>query len=100
MKTDFKEAPALAAITGARRRTLDALFRHPCAHNLEWTDVVSLIEKLGEMTEKSNNEFVLEVSGRRMLMRKPHSKDLTSDEVLEIRHFLTEAGQHCFIVHE
>ncbi len=33
------------AIHGAHLRTLEALFRHPPAHNLEWMDVVALIEK-------------------------------------------------------
>ena len=53
MKTDEvqsgQEAPSheRAALHGAHLRTLEALFRHPTAHNLEWMDVVALMEKIG-----------------------------------------------------
>ena len=82
----------LSSVTGSHRRTLEAIFRHPSAHNLEWNDVVGLIREIGEAHEKANGEFVFEVAGKRHIMRKPHTKDLTSSEVIEIRHFLTQAG--------
>jgi hypothetical protein len=81
----------LASITGSHRRTLDAIFRHPSPHNLEWKDVVALIEKIGESREEADNKFVFEVAGKRHHIRKPHTKDLTSDAVIEIRHFLMDA---------
>ena len=81
-----------SAVTGANRGTLDAIFRHPLAHNLEWRDVVALFEKLGEVEEKSNSEFVFQVLGEEHLMHKPHTKDLTTPQVIEVRHFLLRAG--------
>jgi hypothetical protein len=85
-------ATTLSSVTGGRRRTLEAIFHHPSAHNLEWSDVVGLTEKIGHAREKANNEFVFEVAGKRHIMRKPHTKDLTSSEVIEVRHFLLQAG--------
>ena len=82
----------LLSVTGSHRRTLKAVFRHPSAHNLEWTDVVGLIGQIGDAHEKANSEFVFEVAGKRHVMRKPHTKDLTSSEVIEVRHFLVQAG--------
>ena len=35
---------------------------------------------------------MFEVAGKRHVMRKPHTKDLTSSEVIEVRHFLMQAG--------
>ncbi|MGA2562141.1 MAG: hypothetical protein ABSF96_01135 [Steroidobacteraceae bacterium] len=81
-----------AELHGAHLRTLEALFRHPPAHNLEWMDVLSLIEKIGTAQEKSNNKFSFEVAGQHYLMHKPHTKDLTSTEVTDLRHFLQRAG--------
>jgi hypothetical protein len=98
MKTAKVDAELLAvdveaaAVTGSHRRTLEAIFRHPLAHNLEWSDVVRLIGKLGSVHEQPNHEFVFELAGERHLMRKPHSKDMTSEGVLEVRHFITRAG--------
>jgi hypothetical protein len=78
--------------TGPHRRKLEAIFRHPSAHNLEWSDVVGLIRAIGETHEQSNDQLVFEVAGKRYLMRKSHTKDLTSDEVIDLRHFLMRAG--------
>jgi hypothetical protein len=80
------------AVTGSHHRTLEAIFRHPSAHNLEWSDVVALIGKIGEVDEKANSEFAFHVGGELHLMRKPHTKDLTGSDVVELRKFLTKAG--------
>jgi hypothetical protein len=82
----------LATLKGHHRHTLEALFAHPLSHNIPWSDIVRLIETIGSCHEKSNGEFVLEVAGKRHLMRKPHNKDLTSSEVMDLRHFLKQAG--------
>ena len=81
-----------STVTGGRRRTLESIFRHPSAHNLEWSDVVALIAEIGEVQEKANSEFVFDVAGNRHIMRKPHTKDLTSSAVIDVRHFLVQAG--------
>ena len=80
------------ALHGAHHRTLEALFRHPTAHNLEWMDVVALIEKIGAVQQKADNKFAFDVGREHYLMHKPHSKDLTSSEVVDLRHFLQRAG--------
>ena len=80
------------AIHGAHLRTLEALFRHPPAHNLEWMDVVALIEQIGTVHEEGGNKFSFEVGGEHFLMHKPHTKDLTSSEVVDLRHFLQRVG--------
>ena len=77
---------------GAHLRTLEAVFRHPPAHNLEWMDVVALIEKLGTVHEKGNNRFTFDIGGEHHLMHKPRTKELTGSEVVELRHFLHRAG--------
>jgi len=80
------------ALHGAHLRTLEALFRHPPAHNLEWMDVVALIEKIGTVHQKGDNKFTFDVGAEHHLMHKPHTKDLTSSEVVDLRHFLERAG--------
>jgi len=73
-------------------KTLEAIFGHPSAHNLEWSDTVALIEKIGDVEQKANNEFAFKVAGERHLMHKPHSKDLTGTDVVALRSFLQNAG--------
>ncbi len=79
-------------VTGHDRRTLDAIFRHPLAHNLELRDVVTLMAAIGRAEEKSNGELSFEVGGERLVMAKPHGKDLSSSSVQDLRHLLTKTG--------
>jgi hypothetical protein len=81
-----------STIKGKHRHAVEALFAHPLSHNIPWSHIVGLIEAIGICLEKPNGEFVLEVAGTRHVMRKPHSKDLTSSEVMDLRHFLKQAG--------
>jgi hypothetical protein len=82
---------ARPALHGAHRRTLEALFRHPAAHNLEWLDVITLFENIGTVHRSANEKFALELAGERYLAHKPHTKDLTSSEVVDLRRFLQQA---------
>jgi hypothetical protein len=79
-------------VTGADRRTLDAIFRHPLSHGLSWREVVLLISAIGNAEERHNGEFMLSVGEERMPMRRPRNKDLSASEVMELRHFLIRAG--------
>jgi hypothetical protein len=81
-----------AAMSRADHRSLEALFRHPIAHNLAWSDVVGLFSRLGSVEEKPNHEFILQVGAKNYVMRRPHSKELTASEVMDLRHFATRAG--------
>jgi len=85
-------APNHAALAGSHSRTLEAIFRHPLIHSLEWNDVVALIEKIGGVDQKANNEATFEVAGERHRFHKPHTKDLPGAEVIELRKFLQRAG--------
>ena len=95
---DTLDAPTLdtrnrhAQTTGAEQRTLAAIFRHPLAHNLAWREVASLFAAIGSIDERHSGEFVLTAGDQTHVMKKPHHKDLTGDDVMELRHFLARAG--------
>lgn len=98
MKNDANEGGQQAvsadrnALHGTHLRTLEALFRHPTAHNLEWMDVIGLLEKIGTVHRKANAKFTFDLAGEHYVLHKAHTKDLTSIEVVDLRHFLQRAG--------
>jgi hypothetical protein len=61
-------------------------------HNLEWRDVMSLFAAVGTVEERANSGFVLGYGDETHVMRKPHHKDMTTDEVIELRKFARQAG--------
>jgi hypothetical protein len=85
-------SPGRGALHGAHLRTLEAILRHPTAHNLDWMDVIALFENIGAVQRKANDKFSLELAGEHYLMHKPHTKDLTSSEVADLRHFIQRTG--------
>jgi hypothetical protein len=80
------------AVTGQDRRTLDAIFRHPLAHNLSWREVVALIAGIGEAEERRSGEFQFHAGDQSLAMKRPHGKELTGPDVIDLRHFLIRAG--------
>ena len=89
---DLTNASHRADLHGSQRRTLEAIFRHPAASNLEWMDVVELVGRIGSMSERGSGEFDVHVGGKHHVMHKPHTKDLTGHELVDLRHFLQQAG--------
>ena len=81
-----------ATLSKTSRSTIEALYQHPLSHNLEWSGVVSLFERLGTVDHKGHNEIAFGLGGEHHRVRKPHGKDLTTTEVMTFRHMLTRAG--------
>jgi len=89
---DLTSAGHRAGLHSSLRRTLEAIFRHPLASNLEWMEVVELVGHIGSMAEQGSREFDVHVGGKHLLMHKPHTKNLTGPGVVDLRHFLQQAG--------
>jgi len=81
-----------ATLSKTSRGTIEALYEHPLSHNLEWSAVVALFEKLGTVDHKSHNEIAFGLGSEHHRVHKPHGKDLTTTDVMAFRHMLTRAG--------
>ena len=82
-------------LIGSHQRTYDRIFQHPISHNLEWRDVRSLLEKLGEVVQEHNGNLTVTRNGQSLVLHAPRTKDVAEmDEVMTLRHFLrsTEAA--------
>ncbi len=75
------------------QRTLAMLFEHPLNHNIEWPDVLHLLESLGTVSEGGKGSLHVTVNGQTTVLHPPKHKDLKdSEQLMEIRHFLRRAG--------
>ena len=79
-------------LNGHHRKALASIFRHPASHNVEWHDVLSLLNHLGSVSERHNGEYEVTIGTDRADLGRPHGKDLTGDELRHLRAFLTSAG--------
>jgi hypothetical protein len=85
-------APATSDLSRKDLTTLHALFRHPTAHNLHWRDALALAKAIGQVEDKSDSHVVLHIGGESLTIHRPHSKDLTGEDVIDLRHLMTRAG--------
>lgn len=78
--------------TASHRRTLEKLFRHPAARNIDWDDALALFEAIGDVEHKSNDKWMFQIGAEHQVMHQPRGKDLSGAEVIELRKFLQRAG--------
>jgi hypothetical protein len=77
----------------SHERTLEQLFQHPVAHNVEWRAVVSLLEAVGTIAAEHNGKLRVAINGQTVVLHRPQHKDVADvEQLVEIRHFLERAG--------
>lgn len=76
------------------QRTLSEIFSHPINMNIHWKDVVHLFESLGgEVEVVHGGREKVKLNDHEFTFHIPHGKTIGSrDEVMQIRHFLEQAG--------
>ena len=74
------------------RTTLAKIFQHPVNHNLEWKDVLSLMGALGEVEERRDGKYSLTLGPLSEVLEQPKHKDVSAQEILDLRRMLTAAG--------
>ncbi len=74
------------------RRTVEEIFAHPTSANIEWHDVVSLLEAVGEVTEEHNGKLKVSLGPETEVIHPPRGKDVDKGLVADLRRMLTEAG--------
>lgn len=73
-------------------RVLREIFEHPVARNLEWPDVLSLMEHLGNVQQRHDGKYQIQIGTAQTIVERPQHKDVELTELLRLRTFLKEAG--------
>jgi hypothetical protein len=80
-----------AALSGGHRKTYEHLFQHPMPQNLDWRDVLSMLNALPDATvdEAHDGHVKLTRSGQSITLRRPRGKDFSDKaELASLKHFL------------
>ncbi len=77
------------SLAGGHLRVYERIFQHPISHNLEWRELRSLFEHIGQVVEDSNGKLTVTRNGRTLVLHPSRTKDVAdADELMKIRHFL------------
>ncbi len=74
------------------RTTLRHIEDHPTSHNVEWNDVIALLNEVADVREEHDGKFVVKLGDERIVLTKPKHKDVDEQMVIDLRHLLTSAG--------
>ncbi len=80
-----------AHLDGRHRDTLQKIFE-PANHNIEWREVVSLLEAVGTVTQEHNGKLKVSLGPEAEVFSPPHGKDVDVQTVVDLRRMLTQAG--------
>jgi hypothetical protein len=74
------------------RDTLERIFSHPSSGNIEWRQVLSLLEAVGTTTEEPNGKLRVTLGSETEVLQPPGGKDIDRQMVVDLRRMLANAG--------
>lgn len=72
--------------------TVEAIFHRPAGHNIEWHDVLSLLENVGTVVKETNDRFTVTVGSETITFDEPRHHDVSVQQVENVRRMLDHAG--------
>ena len=79
-------------LDGHHRATVEKIFQHPVGHNIQWHDVLSLLEKVGTVTESRKGRYAVTLGTETETLDEPRHHDLDEQQVVDLRRMLEGAG--------
>jgi hypothetical protein len=74
------------------RATVERIFRHPVSHNIEWHDVLSLLQSVAEVTETHDGRFMVKMGSETETLDVPRGGDINEQQVVDLRRMLRGIG--------
>lgn len=74
------------------RDTLQKILSHPASGNIEWRQVISLLNAVGTVEEERNGKFKVTLGPETEVLERPRDKDIDVQMVVDLRRMLTAAG--------
>lgn len=85
-------SPGPVSLNNHHRDTLLRIFQHPTSHNIEWRNVVSLLEVVATVEEHRDGKLRVQLGTEVEFFEHPKHKDVDTQQVVDLRRMLTGAG--------
>ena len=80
------------ALSNRHRDTIQKIFDRPSSGNVEWRDVLSLLEAVGDVVEEPNGRYRVTLGAETEVVDRPHGKDADVQLLVDLRRMLRNAG--------
>jgi len=74
------------------RATVQKIFNHPVGHNIQWHDVLSLLQSVATVTQERKGRYTVTLGSETETFDAPRHHDLDEQQVLDLRRMLSGAG--------
>ena len=74
------------------RKTVEKIFTHPTSHNIQWHDVLSLLEAVAVVEEVRDNRYKVTLGAETETFEVPRGHDIGVQTVVDLRRMLKAAG--------
>jgi hypothetical protein len=81
-----------ADLSNHHRDTIEKIFGHPASGNVEWRQVLSLIEAVGTAVKQHNGKVKVTIGPETEVMTPPRGKDVDKQTIVDLRRMLEGAG--------
>ena len=79
-------------LDGRHQATVEKIFNHPVSHNIQWHDVLSLLQSLDAVTEENGDRYTVTLSAETETFDAPRGHDIDEQQVVDLRRMLKGAG--------
>jgi hypothetical protein len=74
------------------RATVEKIFNHPVSHNIQWHDVLSLLQSVAPVTEQHEGRYTVTLGSETETFDAPRHHDIDEQQVIDLRWMLRSAG--------
>jgi hypothetical protein len=79
-------------LDGHHRSTVEKIFNHPVSHNIQWHDVLSLLESVATVVEEPSGRYKVTLGSETHSFDAPRHHDIGEQQVIDLRRMLKSAG--------
>jgi hypothetical protein len=79
-------------LDGQNRATLEKIFNHPVGHNIQWHDVLSLLQSVAAVTKEHDGRYTVTLGAETERFDAPRHRDIDEQQVIDLRRMLRSAG--------
>jgi hypothetical protein len=79
-------------LDGHHRATVERIFGHPVSHNIQWHDVLSLLESVAAVTGEHDGRYTVTLGSETQTFDAPRHHDIDEQQVIDLRRMLRGAG--------
>jgi hypothetical protein len=85
-------SPEAGHLDSRHQDTLRRIFQHPASHNIEWREVMSLLEAVATVTVRHDGKVAVTMGPEQEFLEPPAGKDVDIQTLVDLRQMLRRAG--------